>query len=258
MCLNVFSFNDHPKYKLIIAANRDEFYARKTAVAAYWKNDPNLLAGKDLEQGGTWLGITRTGRFSFITNYRDPKTFKANAPSRGALVSNYLTGTPSAEEYLKSLDNIEQYNGFNLVAGDLNEVWYCSNISGEIKQIENGMHALSNAFLDTPWKKTVAAKDALKTVTAIENFSAEELLAMLQNDEKAADSELPSTGVPYEIEKLISSIFIKSETYGTVCSTVILIDNTNNVQFYEKTTNPLKENKTVVFDFKVEERVTSK
>lgn len=249
MCLNIFSYKSHPEYKLIIAVNRDEFYARKTEAAQFWNDKPFLLAGKDLEQGGTWLGITKTGKFSFITNYRDPQSFRKDAPSRGALVSTYLNGSDGPEAYLKSLGDTRHYNGFNLVVGDLHEVCYFSNVENKIRKLENGFYGVSNAFLDTPWKKLVTGKKAVETVINNKNFSADDLFAALHNEQKADDNELPSTGVPYEIEKLISSMFIKSETYGTVCSTIVLIDNDNRVQFFERTHNPLKENKTVRFEF---------
>ena len=249
MCLNIFSYKNHPDYKLIIAANRDEFYARKTEAAHFWNDKPNLLAGKDLEQGGTWLGITKTGKFSFITNYRDPKSFRKDAPSRGALVSNYLNGSHDPEAYLKNIGHAKHFNGFNLVVGDLNEVFYYSNVENKITKLKTGFYAVSNAFLDTPWKKLVTGKNAVQSLISQQNFSAEDLFSALHNEQKADDSELPSTGVPYEIEKLVSSMFIKSETYGTVCSTVVLIDNQNHVQFFERTHNPLKENKTVSFEF---------
>ncbi|MGE0637070.1 MAG: NRDE family protein [Bacteroidia bacterium] len=249
MCLNIFSYKAHPDYKLIIAANRDEFYARKTEAAHFWTDTPDLLAGKDLEQGGTWLGITKTGKFSFITNYRDPKSFRKDAPSRGALVSDYLNGSLGPEQYLKSLVDTQRYNGFNLVAGDLNEVCYFSNVENKIRKLDKGFYAVSNALLDTPWKKLVTGKNAVETVIGQQNFNAEELFSALHNEQKADDSELPQTGVPYEIEKLISSMFIKSDSYGTVCSTVVLMDNQNRVRFFERTHNPLKENKTVGFEF---------
>ena len=249
MCLNIFSYKSHPDYKLIIAANRDEFYARKTEAADFRNDHPELLAGKDLEQGGTWLGITKTGKFSFITNYRDPKSFNKDAPSRGALVSDYLNGSLGPEQYLKSLGDTQRYNGFNLVVGDLTELCYFPNVENKIRKLDRGFYAVSNALLDTPWKKLVTGKNAVEAVISQQNFSAEELFSALHNEQKADDSELPQTGVPYEIEKLISSMFIKSETYGTVCSTVVLIDNDNRVQFFERTYNPLKENKTVSFEF---------
>lgn len=249
MCLNIFSYKAHPDYKLIIAANRDEFYARKTEAAQFWSNKTDLLAGKDLEQGGTWLGITKTGKFSFITNYRDPKSFRKDAPSRGALVSDYLSGSLGPEQYLKSISETQHYNGFNLVVGDLTELCYFSNVENKIRRLDAGFYAVSNALLDTPWKKLVTGKNAVETVIKQNNFNAEDLFSALHNEQKADDSELPRTDVPYEIEKLISSMFIKSETYGTVCSTVVLIDNDNRVQFFERTYNPLKENKTVSFEF---------
>lgn len=249
MCLNIFAYKSHPDYKLIIVANRDEFYARKTEAAAFRIDNPDLLAGRDTEHGGTWLGITRQGKFSFITNYRDPKSFRKNAPSRGALVSDFLIGSAGPYDYLNNLKNTNDYNGFNLVVGDLNEVCFFSNTEGKIKKLDNGFYGLSNALLDTPWKKLVNGKKIISEIISRNNFTYEDLFTALENEQKAEDAELPSTGVPFEIEKLISSMFIKSETYGTVCSTVVLIDNNNRVQFFERTHNPLKENKTVSFEF---------
>ncbi len=251
MCLNIFSYKSHPDYKLIIAANRDEFYSRKTESAHFWEDQPHLLAGRDLEHGGTWLGITKQGKFSFITNYRDPKSFRKDAPSRGALVSDFLIGTMSPSVYLNNLKNTNNYNGFNLIVGDLNEVCFFSNVETKTKKLDNGFYGLSNALLDTPWKKLVRGKTAVAETISNKNFQAGELFDALHNEQNAEDSELPSTGVPYEIEKLVSSMFIKSETYGTVCSTVVLVDNTNLVQFIERTYNPLKENKTVSFKFAI-------
>lgn len=252
MCLNIVSYKSHPDYKLIIAANRDEFYIRKTEAAHFWKDNPDLLAGRDLEHGGTWLGINKKGKFSFITNYRDPKSFRKKAPSRGALVSDFLTGSENPFDYLKHLTNTETYNGFNLVVGDLNEVAYFSNIESEPKKLQNGFYGLSNAFFDTPWQKLERGKKIVDEIINRKNFEVDDLFAALRNEQKTEDSELPSTGVPYEIEKLISSMFIKSESYGTVCSTVILVGNDYKVQFFERTYNPLKENKTVRFEFLIE------
>jgi len=249
MCLNIFSYKSHPDYKLIIASNRDEFYSRKTETAHFWEDHPDLLAGRDLEHGGTWFGITRQGKFSFITNFRDPKTFRRDVPSRGSLVSDYLTGLRKPADYLESLENTNDYNGFNIVTGDMDEVCYFSNVSGEMLQLNPGFYGLSNAYLDTPWNKLLNGKKAIAEIISRKGFDVEEIFAAMHNDQKAEDHELPATGMPYEIEKLVSSMFIKSEKYGTVCSSVVLVDNNNSVQFYERTCNPLKENKTVNFEF---------
>jgi uncharacterized protein with NRDE domain len=249
MCLNIFSYRSHPDYKLIIAANRDEFYVRKTQEAHFWKDHPGLLGGRDLEHGGTWLGINKQGKFSFITNYRDPKAHRQNSPSRGALVSDYLTGSKSPSEYLSGLGDPKNYNGYNLVVGDMNEVCHFSNVEGKINKLDPGLYGLSNGLLDTPWKKLVSGKKEITEIIGRKNFEAEDLFVALYNEVKADDAELPSTGIPYEMEKLVSSVFIKSDVYGTVCSTVVLVDNDNKVRFFERTYNPLKENKTVSFEF---------
>ncbi len=248
MCLNIFYYKSHPDYKLIIAANRDEFYVRKTEAAHFWNDHPDLLGGRDMEHGGTWLGINKSGRFSFITNFRNPKLFMQNAPSRGALVSDFLISSTSPSVYLKGLANAKDYNGYNLIVGDLNEVAYFSNVGTEIQKLTTGFYGLSNAFLDTPWKKLVNGKKAIAEIIGQKSFNIEELFTALYNEEKAEDAELPSTGIPYEMEKLVSSMFIKSDVYGTVCSTIVLVDNNNKVQFFERTYNPLKENKTVRFE----------
>jgi len=249
MCLNIFSYKSHPDYKLIIAANRDEFYSRNTEAAHFWEEHPDLLAGRDLVGKGTWLGITKTGRFAFITNYRDPKAFRNDALSRGVLVSGFLTGTFSPAEYIEKVKNPKDYNSFNLVVGNLDEAVYFSNAGAELQKLGSGFYGLSNAFLNTPWKKLERSKKLVEAAINKKNFTAEDVFAALRDEQKTEDSELPATGVPYEIEKLVSSTFIKSETYGTVCSTVVLVNNDNRVQFFERTCNPLKENKTVNFEF---------
>lgn len=251
MCLTVFSYKSHPVYKLIIAANRDEFYVRKTEAARFWNQHPDLLAGQDLEQGGTWFGITKQGKFSFITNYRDPKSFRKEAPSRGILVSDYLLGSESPMDYMKSKQSKKDYNGYNLVVGNLTEALYFSNMQDEIQKLRPGFYGLSNAFLDTPWPKIKKAKDSIAAIISKNIIDPEELFAALLNEEKAGDNELPSTGIPYEIEKLVSSIFIKSKKYGTVSTTLVLVDNDNRAQFFERTYNPMKENKTEKFEFLV-------
>ena len=234
MCLIFLSVNNHPDYKLIVAANRDEFYNRKTAAAEYWKDNPEILGGRDLEAGGTWLGITKTGRVSMITNYRDLKNIKSNAPSRGHLVSDYLASRISPDLYLKSLESKDKlYNGYNLLVGTPDEMWYHSNYKEGVQELKKGLFGLSNSLLETPWPKVENGKKRMKEILR-SSFAPEDFFQMLFDEEIAADNLLPDTGVGLERERALSAMFIKSPGYGTRCSTVILIDNNNQVFFTER------------------------
>ena len=234
MCLIFISLKNHSDYKLIVAANRDEFYNRKTAPAAYWKDHPEILGGRDLEAGGTWLGITKTGRISMITNYRDPKNIDPKAPSRGQLVSDYLLSRLSPDLYLQSLElQAKKYNGFNLITGTTDDLWYFSNYRDGMLQFKPGLYGLSNHLLETPWPKVENGKKRIKEI--LDNpFKTDDLFEMLFDDQQAKDELLPDTGVGIEKERVLSSMFIKSPGYGTRCSTVILVDNNGQVFFSER------------------------
>lgn len=239
MCLILFSYHAHPEYPVIIAANRDEFYDRRTAPAAYWEEDPDLLAGKDLQGGGTWLGISKKGRIAMITNYREPGSFKPDAPTRGKLVSEFLSGKKIAMNYLEQLKpGAPSYNGFNLILGDDSGFYYFSNRSEEIKQFPHGVFGLSNHLLDTPWPKIEKSKSKLLKALEKPHVNENELFAILSDTTQAENSQLPDTGVGFELEKMLSPVFIKSPKYGTRCSTVILIDKNSKVSFVEKTYAP--------------------
>ena len=242
MCLIVFANNFHKDYKLIFAANRDEFYNRPTEAAHFWNDYPELLAGQDLEAGGTWMGITKSGRFAAITNYRDMKNIKENAPSRGNLTLDFLTSDISPEKYFAEIKNeFKNYNGFNLILGDVDNLFYISNIQSELKKIEPGIHGLSNAFLDTKWPKVDTSKQRLEKSISDNQISEEVLMKILDDKSFAEDENLPETGVGIELERVLSSVFIKTEKYGTRCSTVMLIDQQDNVQFIERTYLPAKD-----------------
>ncbi|MDE3839305.1 hypothetical protein C0966_08050 [Bacillus methanolicus] len=254
MCLILFAYRVHPDYPLILAANRDEFYERPTAPAAFWDDHPSVLAGRDLEKGGTWMGVTRTGRFAAITNYRAPGHDRSDAKSRGFLVSDFLTGTDKPKEYLEIVQQDRGlYNGFNLLVGDTESLYYYSPILNEISKVEPGIHGLSNAVLDTPWPKIKKGKEEL--TQAISNNIIDEalLLSILSDSEEAPEEELPDTGIGREWEKMLSPIFIKSSTYGTRASTILIIDNDNNIVFNEKSLLPeLQQWKQSRFTFTVE------
>ncbi|MEX0724415.1 MAG: NRDE family protein [Gracilimonas sp.] len=241
MCLITFAYKDHPKYNLILAGNRDEFYGRPTRKAQFWTEEdhPNILAGKDLEGGGTWLGVHKDGRWGALTNYRDPKIEKEDPPSRGELVLDYLSSGKSAMDYLQEVtQKADKYNGFNLLLWDTKGFYHYSNQNKRVTNISDGIHGISNALLDTPWPKLTSANRQLKTITDQNEIDKEQLFELLKDETKASEDELPVTGIPRDLEKAVSSIFIKTENYGSRCSTVLLIDKKGNVDFTERSYEP--------------------
>lgn len=235
MCLIFLSVHNHPKYTLILAGNRDEFHNRPTAPAAFWNDAPHVLAGRDLEANGTWLGITRRGRLSLLTNFRDPAHINPTAPSRGQLVSDFLDGNASSRDYMESVAaSGKQYNGFNLIAGTPSELWYYSNYGEAVLPVQKGLHGLSNHLLDTPWPKVEKGKALMRPLFEKNTIDTDDLLEALYDDKRAPDNQLPDTGVGLEWERMLSSMFIKSPNYGSRCSTVILIDRKGHVQFSER------------------------
>jgi len=235
MCLIVFANNVHPKYKLIFAANRDEFYNRPSEQADYWTEHPDLLAGKDLQAGGTWMGITKQGKFAAITNFRDLKNQRTDAPSRGNLTLDFLTSDISPDEYFNKLKpTLNNFNGFNLLLGSVDELFYFSNKTEGLQKLEVGIHGISNALLDTPWPKVERSKRHLQSLIQQEDINAWEVIAILKDSLIAKDEELPDTGVGLDLERMLSPVFIKSEKYGTRCSSVVMVDKENNVKFVEK------------------------
>ncbi|MDR9416909.1 MAG: NRDE family protein [Gracilimonas sp.] len=237
MCLITFAYKTHPKFKLILAGNRDEFYARPTRKAKFWTEEghPELLAGKDLQGGGTWLGVHKDGRWGALTNYRDFSLKKDNPPTRGELVLDYLKSSFSAPDYLESIKpKAKQYNGFNLLLGDKNGLYHFLNQEREINTVKPGIHGLSNASLDTPWKKLTLANAELSNVISKDEFEKEELFKLLINEKKALEKDLPSTGLSQEMEKAVSSIFIKTQDYGSRCSTILLIQKDGTIDFTER------------------------
>lgn len=237
MCLIAFSYKTHPKYKLILATNRDEFYKRPTRAAQFWTNEhfPSILAGKDLKANGTWLGISKSGKWGALTNYRDPSNIKKDAPTRGTLVLDFLKSDDSINEYLTDLrKSAGAYNGFNLLLGNEDQLFHYSNQSDSITELEAGIHGVSNALLDTSWPKLDNAKQELGRITSERSFDKEDLFQILKNPAIAPDNALPSTGIPYEWEKAVSSIFIKTDNYGTLCSTLLMIDYEGTAEFTER------------------------
>jgi uncharacterized protein with NRDE domain len=236
MCLILVALDSHPAYPLIVAANRDEFYQRPTAPAAFWPETPSVLAGRDLQAGGTWLGIERHGRFAAVTNYRQGAREPAAVQSRGSLVRVFLQSATAPQDYVRRVaQDAELYNGFNLLAGDHRELWYFSNREGVPRLLPPGVYGLSNHLLDTAWPKVASGKSTLEAlVREGEPELIGALLGLLSDRTRPADAELPRTGVAADWERLLSSAFISSDTYGTRSSTVVLVGRDRRVTFVER------------------------
>jgi uncharacterized protein with NRDE domain len=247
MCLILFSYEKHPQYRLILAANRDEFYERPTAPLAAWDSAPEIFAGRDLRGQGTWLGITRSSRFAAITNYRDPASVINDAPSRSLLISNFLKGDEPAESYLAGLEKLAaKYNGYNILAGDPSGLWYYSNRENGVHKLPPGHYGLSNHLLDTQWPKVTAGKSGLKKLLASgKEIHTDRVFDLLADRTIAPDHHLPRTGVDLAWERTLSARFITSENYGTRSSSIILIKKTGEVTFLERTFNCGETNKTM-------------
>ncbi|MDD5296516.1 MAG: NRDE family protein [Rhodocyclaceae bacterium] len=232
MCLILLAWRAHPDFPLVVAANRDEFFARPTAAADFWADRPEILAGRDLEGGGTWLGISRGGRFAGLTNYRDPASQRQGTPSRGALVADFLDGASSPAVYQTHLtDRGAAYNGYNLIFGNGDELYYQSN-QGPGGPLLPGVYGLSNHLLDTPWPKVALGKSRLASALSRLPDDAG-LLQLLRDDALAEDHLLPRTGVSLDWERLLSAAFVRSPSYGTRSSSVIVADKEGRVAFEE-------------------------
>ncbi len=238
MCVIYLAYDRHPNYPLILAANRDEFYNRPTRAAHFWEDFPQIFAGRDLVASGTWLGVTKAGRFSAVTNYRDAEA-RAGELSRGDLVADFLKTDARVQVYLDSIrSQADRYSGFNLLVGEVNsernELFYFSNRSGELRKLEKGIYALSNHLLDTPWPKVRSGRERFGQLISGNAISKPKLFELLTDESLAEDDELPDTGVGYEREKILSAIFIKTPIYGTRSSTVLTIDSSFKFDMEEK------------------------
>ena len=246
MCLIYVAWRRHPRYRLIVAANRDEYHARPTAPAHWWKDAPGVLAGRDLEAGGTWMGITRGGRFAAVTNYRDPAAPRMDGPSRGALVGAFLAGGEPARDYLERVaEEGRRYNGFSLLAMDGETLGFASNRARGVTCLEPGIFGLSNHLLDTPWPKVVSGKAVLERLAAKPCVRVSDLFALLAPHDPApaeafhrsaagggrpgrgsgpADALSADNGADFGRGRSRSSRFILGDAYGTRASTVVLLE----------------------------------
>jgi uncharacterized protein with NRDE domain len=247
MCLLIFAHRTSARFPLVIAANRDEFHARATAQSHFWPSHPDLLAGQDLEQGGTWMGVTREGRFAAITNFRDPNRSIPAPKSRGELPLNYLVSNLGPEDYLSQLaDQGQDYAGFNLLVGTREEMWCYENSSGnQPVSLSPGIYGLSNANLDTPWPKVEKGKQRLQNLLELGDFGHDEL-ARVVNDRTLADpAALTITDEGSELENsmehLLSAQFIVTEAYGTRSTTSLWIDDSGVAHWREQSFNAIGE-----------------
>lgn len=244
MCLAIVALAAHPDYPLVIAANRDEFHARPASPAGPWPDAGHIFAGRDLQGGGTWLGVTRAGRLALLTNVREPGRHLADAPSRGALVEGFLRGQEGAASYAAAVaERGGAYNGFNLLVGDAAGLWYVGNrAAGGAAPLAPGIVGLSNAGLDTPWPKLTRSRGAVAAhLASAAAPQVEALWAILADRSRPADAELPDTGVGLAAERLLSSAFIADPRYGTRCSTLLTLRRDGQLSLRERSFSPAAE-----------------
>jgi uncharacterized protein with NRDE domain len=237
MCILFVAVNQHKDYPLIIAANRDEFFNRETSQSHIWGGEQGIIAGKDLQAGGTWMGINKNGYLASLTNIRDPHKLNANAITRGELVSHYLK--KPVNNYHQTLSTSkDNYNGYNLLFGKWNTLAVYNNHLNQIQQLTDGYYGLSNASLNSPWPKINKGVGKLEEYCQDgHDINPDILFKLLLDKSLAADEDLPQTGIPIDWERRLSSIFILGDEYGTRSSTVLKIDKQHNVQWYERTYN---------------------
>jgi len=268
MCVLVFAQKIHPMYKFIFAGNRDEFYDRPTQPASIWGEEIKILSGIDLKSKGTWLGITverndsiPPGDFTVVTNHRDFYLYQEDKSlrSRGLLALDFL----QTNYHFKSIESrfndfgfelqkvSKNYNHFNLIYGNFDQLFYFSSVKNSFEKLNPGIYGLSNSFLDIPWPKVHWAKLRFSDIIQNSENLIDDLLELLSDNTQFDDELLPNTGVGKEREKLLSSIFIKSEIYGTRCSTIILVDNENHLTFVERNYNG-DDNFDLKFQIKIE------
>jgi uncharacterized protein with NRDE domain len=239
MCLLIFAHRACSDLPLVVSANRDEFHGRATAPAQFWQEHPQLLAGRDLEQGGTWMGVTRAGRFAAITNYRDPSRTAPAPRSRGELPLDYLVGDRDPRDHLHDLvARAGDYAGFNLLAGDLDSLWYLNNSqpdgAGGPRRLEPGIYGLSNALLDTPWPKVELGKARLRELLAGAKPDHDSLLEVVADRRLANPEELHRQGMEGGMEQVLSAQFIVTESYGTRSSTSLWTDRRGHAHWRER------------------------
>jgi uncharacterized protein with NRDE domain len=235
MCLILLAWRVHPEFPLVFAGNRDEAYERPSAAAGFWADEPRIFGGRDLEKGGTWLGVTSEGRLAAVTNYRDGRAARTAPRSRGELAADFLRGADEPRAYLEGATaRASDYGGFTLLVGDPERMYWFSNRGRGIEEITPGVHGLSNHLLDTPWPKVTRGKERLSTLIRGDDAGLlRGLFHALADRTVAPDSGLPDTGIGLQRERELSCAFVAGERYGTRASTVLLVSRDNEVVFVE-------------------------
>jgi uncharacterized protein with NRDE domain len=235
LCLIVLAWRPGAGRPLVVAANRDEWRDRPAQAAHWWPDHPKVFAGRDLQAGGTWMGVTRGGRFAAVTNFRDPSDRRSTARSRGELVTQFLLSAATPREFLEGLAaRAPDYNAFNLIAGDGRSLWYFGSRAGEAREIAPGVHGLSNHVLDEPWPKVVRGRMAMEGALARPD-PASPLFDMLAERHGVPDDALPDTGVGLDWERRLASPLILGADYGTRASTVVAFSEAGAIEFEERT-----------------------
>jgi uncharacterized protein with NRDE domain len=237
VCLILFAVDAHPEYRLIVAANRDEFFVRPSAAAQPWAEAADVIGGRDLEKGGTWLAVRQGGRLAAVTNFRDGARKKNTKRSRGLLVSDFILSREMPRDFIHRIEmEPEVYDGFNLIVADGAEVWHYSNIERSGTRVSRGVHGVSNHLLDTPWPKVTRGKEVMAhALGETREGLIARLFEALREERRAADHQLPSTGVGLEWERVLSPAFIATAEYGTRASTVVLVHRSGALSFIERT-----------------------
>ena len=237
MCLLVFAVRQHEQLPLIVAGNRDEFHVRPSQAAHWWPDQPDIVGGRDLQAGGTWLAMSRGGRFAAVTNFRDAHREKAGLRSRGHLITGFLNSTADVSDYLATIDRVA-YAGFNLLVSDGLSAAYLSNRGGGMRELVPGIYGLSNATLDEPWTKVTRSRARLAELIEAGNVNESSLLRLLADREKASADEVETNGLSFSMAHALTAPFIVHPQYGTRCSTVLTVDDTGQVRFLERRFDP--------------------
>lgn len=241
MCLLVVAWKSHPRYRLVVAANRDEFHDRPAAPLGWWNDEPRVLAGRDLQAGGTWMGVTRSGRFGVVTNFRDLERAPGpEAPSRGRLVPDFLSSDASPGAFVAATaGSAGRYAGFNLLLGAPDALHYFSNrAEAAARALEPGIYGLSNHWLDSPWPKLVRTRERVAAAIGVAEPDAATLFDILADRDPAPDATTPASGLPPDLERALSSPFVLHERYGTRCSTVVLVAHDGRTSVLERRFDP--------------------
>ena len=233
MCLLIIAIDQHPDLPLIVAGNRDEFHARPSREAHWWPDRPDTLGGRDLQAGGTWLAVTRRGRFAAVTNFRDAQREPRLLQSRGHLITGFLDGSDSPIDHTRMIDG-DQYGGFNLLLAETGSAAYLSNRGAATRPLQPGLYGLSNATLDDPWTKVTRSKAKLEELLAADNVNETTLLRLLDDREKGSPDEVRSNGLSFSMAHALTAPFVLNTEYGTRCSTVLTMSKLGRVRFVER------------------------